>query len=58
MRKMFVVFIVVSFGCYILLFGLLEVMENKGMKLELVRNGMLDLMIWDFVFDEVVLLDG
>ncbi|WP_337034147.1 hybrid sensor histidine kinase/response regulator [Paenibacillus illinoisensis] len=58
MRKMLVALIAVSLGCYILLFGLLEATENKGMKPESARNGTLDLTTWDFASDEVVSLDG
>ncbi|WP_222126832.1 hypothetical protein [Paenibacillus xylanexedens] len=58
MRKMLVALIAVSLGCYILLFGLLEATENKGIKPESARNGTLDLTTWDFASDEVVSLDG
>ena len=55
---MLVALVAVSLGCYILLFGLLEATENKGMKPEPSKNGILDMTTWNFNSNEVAPLDG
>jgi hypothetical protein len=58
MRKMLMALIAVSLGCFLLLFGLLEVTSNKGRELELSQQGVLNLTDWDFASDQVTPLDG
>ncbi|MBY0203708.1 hybrid sensor histidine kinase/response regulator [Paenibacillus cucumis (ex Kampfer et al. 2016)] len=58
MRRMLVALVAVSLGCYLLLFGLQEATENKGMKPEPSKNGILDMTTWNFNSDEVAPLDG
>ncbi|MDF2938666.1 MAG: putative regulator of cell autolysis, partial [Paenibacillaceae bacterium] len=58
MRKMLVLLIAVSMGCFLLLFSLLEATDNKGAKPEPPRNGILDLTAWDFYSGQVIPLDG
>ncbi len=58
MRKMLMALVAVSFGCFLLLFGLLETTDNKVLKSELSQQGVLDLRDWDAASDQVVPLDG
>jgi two-component system, sensor histidine kinase ChiS len=58
MRKMLVLLIAVSLGCFLLLFSLLEATDNKENNPESAQNGMLDLSAWDFHDNQVVPLDG